>query len=366
MKWQKKKLILATVGVLYVGALGAFGYLEFREWQRVTQAQEGKKTSEDKRNGLLNGPYTLSEQNAKIAEANLKNLENAYTQLLEAFPKPNLKNLPDMDGLQFADYVKSQMRIKLSKEATNARIILPPAPTGFAFGFNYYLSEGVKPSAMKSLLQQIKVVQQLVENLIDCKVLEIKSIRRTPADGELSTTSGKTTSSQGDYFIPESRPSSTGFSEMPFELVFVADNTALQKFLNLLAESYRDNTGENKRLFLIRRLETETVPPPIVSGPTTYPNRPGVYSASPSPTRPEEHVHLAGDEKVKVTLRVDWVQVGLSAQVGSSIGASEATKHKSASSAPSGEKSPGDKAGSSTHNQTKTTPNPTKEKSSDE
>ena len=138
------------------------------------------------------------------------------------------------------------------------------------------------------------MVQQLVENLIDCKVLEIESIKRTPADGELSTTSG------GDYFTPESRPSSTGFNEMPFELVFVADNTALQKFLNLLAESYRDNTGENKRLFLVRRLETETVLPSIHAGPSTR-------------SVVEEHVKviLAGDEKVKVTLRVDWVQVGM-------------------------------------------------------
>lgn len=296
---MKKKLPLLISLVIFAGALGALGFLEFRDLRRMKDAAAAKQAQDEELNKFVNALIAPTPGNSQSATENVRILEQAFGQLSASLGGRE-QEFPKMETLEFDSHFHARFVAPLRRLAAEQKVALP---ADFAFGFSTCAKQLQPVENIQPLLRQMDIVTNLCELLMGSGVVEIHGIRRVPVEPLLKQQAAAgQLSGFPDLWNPEPRERAGVYEAMPFELEFVANTTALQTFLNKLADSHRTN----RRLFLVREIRTATglVEGSIAGQPSIRP------SGTPTAAGSVEHrLLVTGEDKVRFRLRVDWIKV---------------------------------------------------------
>ncbi len=337
MSWLKEKLFLIIGLTLFFGALGAIVFFGVRDFRKLRAAEAEKTELQNKLKALIGSKTAPTRGNVETAQGNLNVFSKGKEDLFTNFPHTNAE--PITIG-KFLSYFQTEFLNPLRSRARAKQI---GVPENFSFAFTTY-SAGKIPMApdIAPLIVQMKVMRQMMEYLMDCRILEIKSVARTPVEASLRNLGGPAGpvtgagAASGD-FVGRTAKTTSVYDGMAFDLVFICETSALQRFLNVLAESYND---KDKRVFLVRSVKTETQS----FSPSVQPGTTGGQPSAVSGTRPttastvSERVIVDDKLKIQVTMQLDWIQIG-----GKTIpvpGAPHSNPVPTATSAPAGSPPP--------------------------
>lgn len=247
------------IGYLAVTALGAaaLGFLLYSGYTHYTQVREEYETQARKLVSLKNRvPFPSAENNAAYAKL-AQDYKTEYEKLLAQIGSMQTP-LEDISPSAFQDQLRAVVS-EVQAAAAENNVTLDPA---FYLGFDRYQGELPSDQAAGPLARQLSAIRLVVDQLIEAKVREIKSIRRDPLPEEggaaVAAPNPRNSGPRPQPGAPQqAKASSSIVSAAPFEIVFVADQGRLRQSLNSIARA--------SQFLVIRSLNIESS---MVEGPS--------------------------------------------------------------------------------------------------
>ncbi len=140
-------------------------------------------------------------------------------------------NISDVQPQEFQD----DLRVALNQIVEKAAAAGVELPTGFYLGFSQYANSPPNERAAPILARQLQVIEKVVTNLIDLKVHSIDSLNRIPLPEESGSPPVKAAEDPSKPGKPSPKPS--GYTRMPFDLAFTAEQGKLRLGFNSLLDS---------------------------------------------------------------------------------------------------------------------------------
>lgn len=229
MTWLKRNFVLLLMGLIFLVMI----LLSLFMWRKVRAQQVGAENRQrdlkEQLDKLMGHAIFPSPNNMLILEKQTKQREEFFHDAYEALPKQN-KEYPAMQPWEFKGYLETVL-LKLESYCRTNRVLVPP---GMTFGFGRYVGTGAPPNKddTRALMHQLDLAEQLVRLLVQSKVVELNSLRRTYLDGE--TESGREERVDGGVWKKDSH---LLYESQNFEVTFQCNNDTLKATLANLATS---------------------------------------------------------------------------------------------------------------------------------
>ena len=227
--------------------------------------------------------------------------------------KGQAPNISDVQPQEFQD----DLRVAVNQIVEKAAAAGVELPTGFYLGFSQYANSLPNEWAAPILARQLQVIEKVVTNLIDLKIRSIDSLNRLPLPEESGSPPVKAAEDPAKTGKQPS-PKPSGYTRMPFDLAFTAEQGKLRLGFNSLLDS--------EHFLVVRNLaiqNTARVGPPLSrqsppSTPLSTPPAGGSMNAAEhsssggsSPQKRAENPGslnvILGRELVKTSMRIEIV-----------------------------------------------------------
>lgn len=285
-------------GTVMLIATGVLGYFLFQASSDSSVADTLYQEQLTKLNSLQSLPLYPEEANLKVLEDQKKLAEEAVVQLHQKL-LPMSFPLEPLTPEQFQDKLNASVK-KLMEKAEAAGVKITDKNY---LGFAQYRSATPKPEAAAALGRQLKSIDFVVDTLIGKKVAVIGNITRVPLPEEPESRSGAAPTPGKQNRAAKPEPAL--LLKFPFEIQFVATQTAFQASLNDLSKNEKQfvilrplairNTNEKapKKGESLSKMAVE-----IATAEKTDSENPAAS------VKREKRLYALGDEKLNVTLRV--------------------------------------------------------------
>jgi hypothetical protein len=268
MTWLKRNFVPLIMGLAFLAmiVLALFMLKEVRAQQiDAENRQRDLKEQLDKQMGNAIFP---SPNNMVILQNQTKQLEGIFHEVYEALPKQT-KEYPAMPPWEFKGYLETELK-KLESYCRTNEVIVPP---GISFGFGRYVGTGAPPKKddTSALMHQLDLAGQFVRLLVQSKVVELTSLRRTYLDGETESGGGERV--EGGMWKKDPH---LLYESQNFEVTFRCNNDTLKTTLANLATS-------TNLLVLVRSISVDVPkvfpPTPVDLGAAGTPGTPSLPAA---------------------------------------------------------------------------------------
>lgn len=294
MNWFKENPFLAGVAAVCLVGSVVLGYLIFQAASSYTASSEACTEAIAKLHTLQNKAPFPSEANLKAIQSGLDDYAKSINDLRSQLAKMEVPLDTKITAQQFQDGLRSAVNDIRSKAETNGVKL----PANFYFGFDQYQTQVPTEYAAPFLHRQFRVIQSIVERLVDFKVASIDGIARASLPQELGTgapTSGKEKKEASEVVV----------SRAPFDIAFSAEQGKFRVAFNSLLGA--------DQFLVIRSLGIQNSNPQAPSKKNTEsassPQRAaaGVVGGQfPPPNKDQESLRvILGRELLKVTLRLE-------------------------------------------------------------
>jgi len=282
-------------------ACAILGYFLFQAASDFDASDTLYKDQVTKLQELQNLPLYPEAANLKILDDQNKAEQEAVTALHQqlipmAFP------LEPMTPEQFQDKLNAAVK-GLVEKADAAGVTLGDR---FYLGFEKYRTTTPEPKAASALGRQLKCIELAVGTLIESKIASISAIKRDPLPEEpdFARPATAATAPSAPGRKAAAKPAVELLAKYPFEIQFVAEQTALRNALNALSRNAA-------QFFIIRPLsiKNENEKSPKKIDPTTDNSSAAKFDSEGRAAKPEQAAaqqmrYAFGAEKVKVNLRI--------------------------------------------------------------
>jgi hypothetical protein len=324
---EHRNLIITGVGALV--SVGACGYFLYQSQTSNTEAFEALRSVSNNLSRIQSATPTPSKENLDALKSQREQAAQALEQL-----RTRLKGLDlPATALKPPEFQKvlnerSQAIAKLA-EVNGVAI-----PANFYFGFSNYTKTVPKDEATPQLGRQLQVAELICKQLIQTVPSELKSFERSELESEKDPAAApkeeplskdkeksKGKDAEKDKLKASRPPTPPTFESSFFRLRFVTRPGPLREFLNALA-------SEKSCILVTRNLKIENEkqkgpskrgPEELNQGNALAPNPSPTSLSTPQPLDPfsaaggaapsagEVSQFIVGDEKIEVTLRVEFV-----------------------------------------------------------
>lgn len=287
-RWLKENSLLIGFGAAFVLIVGGASLLLWKKQSTYRRVE----TNLEEKQGVLNQLHSKSPapttNNLELLNSNNARLQDVILELHHLSRQNNQNAIhPPADRIAFAQHLRQTLNTLEGKaQAANVKI-----PKNFRFGFNRYATTLPKrdhPVLLNRLTQQLSVIQQLTTLMIQDGVEQIDDIHRT----DLEENTGTATNAVLTETI-NTNPQEH-YTQMPFELQFACNASALQKFVNHIAN--------DEYFFVIRMINIDQEPIVVKKGEEMSAALSGRNETSTHPPASLESPRL------RVTLHLDFIQ----------------------------------------------------------
>lgn len=288
MNWIRENKFLTAflvVVVIGVGALAFLTYMSYGKFSLISENYE-RQAAELKRLQNL-APYPDA-ANLKKLQDDKEAYQEASMELRTELAKLEFP-LESLEPTQFQDRLRAAVSA-IQQKATQAGVQLPEK---FYAGDEPYQTALPKDSVAATYLgRQLKAIEFVLNDLIDCGPVAIVNVKRIPLPEE-----GVATKTGGGQPRPQS--SKPLVSSHPFEVAFVIEQGRLRKFLN-------DLDSATKQFFIVRNLRIKNQND---KGPARQEAAPvGVVGGEQQPgAQPPTREYVVGTEKLEVVARIEMI-----------------------------------------------------------
>jgi hypothetical protein len=236
MSWIKRNLFFFVGSVVALVLMGLAGFFLFTKWQANNQIQTELASDYENLKALkAQNPHPGDEKvnNIEIARAQQKQISNfvytARTHFVSVPRVPAEEDAPTVTDQSFS-VALSRTLDQLSKEATNASVMLPP---NYKFSFEAQKNlVSFKPASLLPLSIQLGEVKAICDILFAAKINALDNIRRERATAEDLGSGGLQTDYHTEKTITNELAALT-----PYELTFKCFSTELGQVLAGFASS---------------------------------------------------------------------------------------------------------------------------------
>jgi len=230
MKWLKENSFLAGLLAVTLIAAGGLSYFLCQSWTEYVAASDSYKAAINKLHSLQNKVPYPSEANYNALKVGLDDYRekvNAYRDKLSKMEFPlDAKVTPQM----FQDNLRTAVNgIKEKATASNVKL-----PEKFYLGFERYQSEPPSPQAAPQLNREMRVIESLVNKLVEYKVESIGDPKRAPLPQEGSA--APSPAAAGNKNQPPEKGSPVLF-RYPLEISFTAEQSKFRVAFNAMLGS---------------------------------------------------------------------------------------------------------------------------------
>lgn len=278
MNWLKENPFIAGVVAVTVVATGALVFLLTQSMTRFQETSDAYTASVQKLHSLQNrSPFPKAENLGQT-----KALEEKYVAELKGLKtllqKMELPIVPDVSPQKFQDDLRSAVN-KMTEKAAAAGVAIPK---DFYLGFSQYKDSPPSAGAAPALARQLKVIDKLVEDLINFKVQSVDFLERQPLPEESGSPKEK----------------KAGIQRFPILLGFTSEQPKFLVTFNSLLNA--------NQFFIVRAMNIQNTSPN--GPPVVLEDKTGSTSAT-SPAAPASHDLniILGRESVRVALRLEMI-----------------------------------------------------------
>lgn len=324
MDFFKKNGLLIGISVLFILLLSGSVFLLVRQIDRRKAAEDERTQMIAKREEIWKRPTFPSEENIEKMKANKNNISALSARVLDVFQQGSLSFEP-IEGIK----CKQEIIVACQRMSELLDQNGIQHPTRYQFGFERYAQPPPRKEDTPILQKQLKIIEELVKLGASAPFQELLSIRRVEFEEPSATKSGSNHS-------PSSKPpeplialrnefiyldsSNYIYSIMPFELEFTCDSEALRHFLNALTSSpfiliprIISIENEKKEVLGGKKEALSKSISPKVSGrslPRETVAKENHAKGEIVKMDPTDLPYVMGgpDEKIKVSLRTDWLE----------------------------------------------------------
>ncbi|MEX1044538.1 MAG: hypothetical protein WEC73_00295 [Chthoniobacterales bacterium] len=231
MDWFKQNPFLGILAAATGAAVLASGYFLFDSHSRYESAtQEFEELASTLQRLQNNKPFPNEENVRRSREES-----DSARAMLEEIGRNLEVEVPATTPQGFQDQLRQHVNEITARAEANGVVL----GEGFYLGFEAYETQPPAPAAASQLALQLRSISAVADLLVDAKVREITAIKRAPLPVELpaepATDERRGRDSGGDAGSPDG-----GLPDLvlaPFDLTFVADQTALRAAFNRLLET---------------------------------------------------------------------------------------------------------------------------------
>ncbi len=316
--------ILAMAGIsTIIIAAGSFGW--YLTNQQVVELEASLQQTRTEHNRLQSRPNFPSQANLNTLQENNNRLEKDIRPSLDALAAAAI-NTEEISGTMFQSLF-ARTKQKLIEDCQNAGITIPE---NFQFGFSLYATNTPVAEDTAQLSKQLKLVENIVEKLIETRVSRIYAVRRmlietSPPGGALDAATGvRAQNVDLDYIPPVSFSQNLSYEILPFVVEFESDESSLRRIVNHFSKppditsEKRENNPPNP-YYVIRVMDIENSKSSLptieqlraaAAGTATAGRTqtaggtsaiPGILPGSIAP------VIIVGNETIRVAMRIDYI-----------------------------------------------------------
>jgi hypothetical protein len=312
MDWIKQNKFLAGFLLIILIVGGGLGFLAFTAKGKYDQAYTDYDEKAKRLTGLYGQQPYPEQENVK----KMQDVQKAHQEAIDELHKDLIASqipLKPLTPTKFQDDLRETVRRVVAKAASRNVAFGDKSDhdkqANFYLGFNNYQGVPPKDEAAAPLGRMLAAMELALDTLIDSGVISLGDIKRETLPEE-GGGSGNTPDASSKPQRDRDKDKEKGLAERHwFEIQFVAAEPQFRTFLNELISQ--------KQLFIpssviVESTETkgpskaETAtpppPPPPPPGPGNPPS-PGV----PPPAPAKQTKIVVGDEKLKVTARIEIV-----------------------------------------------------------
>jgi hypothetical protein len=232
MNWLKENSFLTGLlaATLIVGA--ALVFLMTSSMTQYQETLEGYRLAVRKLQSLQNRTPFPSLENLERSRSLAEQYKSELNLLRENLAKMQAPNSPDVLPQKFQD----DLRVAVNQITERAAAAGVELPKGFYLGFGQYANSLPNERAATTLARQLRVIEKVVNNLIDYKVKSIDGLNRLPLPEE-SAASPATPTKELRKEDDSSQSNPIGYARQPFDLAFTAEQGKLRLAFNSLLDS---------------------------------------------------------------------------------------------------------------------------------
>lgn len=181
MMWLKRNFLALFVSLLFLGLIVGCVYwllLTQRHQRSVQQEFETRKAEYER---LIGNTVAPTRNNVDTLETQTEQLDDYYQKLLGMHPR-GIKEYPTMQPWVFKGHLVSQLD-RLNRYCEQNQVAVP---VGMTFGFGRYSANKAPPKqeVTAKLLHQLDLAERIIKLLVESRVAEIRSLKRTFIDVE--------------------------------------------------------------------------------------------------------------------------------------------------------------------------------------
>jgi hypothetical protein len=203
MNWLKENALLTGLCLATAIVGGVLLFLMMRSMTQYQETLDGYQQAIRKLHALQNRSPFPSAENLEKSRIQLDKYQAELSSLREELAKLQAPNSPGVQPQKFQD----DLRVAVNEIVQRAATAGVELPKGFYLGFSQYANSLPNEQVAPVLARQLRVIEKVVNNLIDFKVQSIDSLHRLPLLEESSTTPA----SQGEEarkrgYLPTHKP----------------------------------------------------------------------------------------------------------------------------------------------------------------
>jgi hypothetical protein len=233
MKWIRQHLMLTLAGIVFLAGMGVTIWFQLQSADKGRQIEEDLQQKKQALDALRRKEIFPSVENLGILKRDHSQLVAQYGTLKQAVGNSSIEVPYLARPVEFQQLLAET----ITKLRTACLMASNNVPQGFAFGFSGYTGrmpadsvrdEKEKRRILNLLGKQLKVVEKLTLLMSECKVEEIRAIRRAPAEtiGDPDALDASVSVEEGSLY-----------QSLPFEVQISGTAESIQAFLNKLATS---------------------------------------------------------------------------------------------------------------------------------
>lgn len=181
MMWLKRNLVALLASLVFLGLIGGCVYwlIQTQSHQRTVQQEFDTRKTEYER--LIRNTIAPTRNNVDTLETQTEQLNEYYQKLLNTHPR-GIKEYPTMQPWEFKGHLEAQIN-RLTRYCEQNQVAVP---AGMTFGFGRYSADKAPPKleVTPKLLHQLDLAERIIKLLVESRVTEIRSLKRTFIDVE--------------------------------------------------------------------------------------------------------------------------------------------------------------------------------------
>jgi hypothetical protein len=313
MNWLKENALLTGLCLATVIVGGVLLFLMMRSMTQYQETLDGYQQAVRRLHALQNRAPFPSAENLQKSRIQADNYKAELSSLREELAKLQAPNSPGVQPQKFQD----DLRVAVNEIVERAAAAGVELPKGFYLGFSQYANSLPNEHVAPVLARQLRVIERVVNNLIDFKVQSIDSLHRLPLLEE-SSTAPTSQSEEARKRGNQPTPKPNSYTRLPFDLAFTAEQGKLQLAFNSLLDSdyfliVRNLAVQNTARVgpAISRpdgLARVTATPPTKEPTARAERSPDDKGSAPGGSAPSESLNvILGRELVKASMRIEII-----------------------------------------------------------